>query len=1219
MSIPESIGRFGVRSCLGKGGMGAVYLGVDPRIDRLVALKVLHVHDDDVGERFLREARAAGRLQHPNIVTIFEVGDHEGQPFIAMEYVAGETIAEMVARHAELPITRKLELMEGLCAGLACAHQAGIIHRDIKPANLMVSKTGILKILDFGVARLSESGGTTAGMSLGTPAYMSPEQMEGEAVGIRSDVFSVGAVFYELLSYQQAFTGESYAQLRHQIVNRTLEPLARLAGVVDPSLIEILRHALARNPQDRYAGVDAMQREVARAAECLAAAPDPDPDMDEGELTLFAASPFVDVSGPSPTQRAGVDRTQLLERRANQLAAQMSRARKMLAKADFAEARAAAEAAAVLDPDNPGVLDLLERIHAKAKAHQIRRAVDTARDRLEVGDFAEAQRYADEALLLSPGNADAQQIRRDAEQAALERESVRERARDIAESTARAQKALAAGAFDLAIRAADEVLAFDPAQAEASAIRTQAVEAVEEARRQASLDSRAEQEIESARISCEAGHHESAIRRLEQFTPEHPLVRQTLAELRRQVEVAARRRQEEDQRHLEHASGLVGAGDMPGPLASAGGALAVDEHHEAGLALRAEIQHAAALTEANRRDAQDVDLARRRAALGGAAARLRRVVGEGVGALRARMTTRTGQLSALATVVVLLLGGLWWMVGSGPGPAPDTSAAQQEAESLLQRGALIEAAERIQQALAEAPGDEGLVTLAGSVLGEVRGLAREARQAAAGTSAERLVRAEASEAEAEQLTRTDDIAGATRAFMRTVTLYREAAMGDAALAQLLSQAEEQLGAGDVGRAAEFAQQALALAPAEPAVVALTSAIWEVVEEQNTQARRSAVGAGGSSLATFGEASGLRDEAVQMYEDADVSGAVRTLSRSGDRFGDARAEARGELAGRIETIVSSAQALLAGGQLIDAAAETARGLEISPRHERLRELATEIRSAAATRATDALATVPAAGRGVVGDAEALLVEADAAGDDFESAVRLYVDAAAGFLTGVDSFEGGVKLALEEGGELLEQGALERAASRLMPALEDGLASALAPQVRALVANVREAAEKKAAQARQRASENDEHPAFSIAKEQADGAYLRTGASQLHEAVTLFETAVTYFDEAAAAANVQPGFLTLRAAWETAWDANNLAELERLYPDSLASVSDWREGSPDSADWTLDDCEHLRRLPDGAWQTICRGTIADNPIEYQVTIRAEGDAWVFRDLRDSDPRR
>jgi serine/threonine-protein kinase len=190
---PSAIGRYQVLNRIARGGMGTLYLAWDPKLDRHVAIKVLTDDNDDLRERFSREARSAARLHHPNIVTIFDVGEYDGQPFIAMEYIQGETLATLIKERAPLPTVRRLEIIEQLADGLAFAHRIGIIHRDVKPANIMITRDGAVKILDFGIARIgSSSSMTMTGMLIGTLSYMSPEQGAGRPADNRSDVFAVG-------------------------------------------------------------------------------------------------------------------------------------------------------------------------------------------------------------------------------------------------------------------------------------------------------------------------------------------------------------------------------------------------------------------------------------------------------------------------------------------------------------------------------------------------------------------------------------------------------------------------------------------------------------------------------------------------------------------------------------------------------------------------------------------------------------------------------------------------------------------------------------------------------------------------------------------------------------------------------------------------------------------------------------------------------------------
>jgi serine/threonine protein kinase len=209
-SLATTIGRYHVVQLIAHGGMGSLYLARDPTIDRLIAIKLLQERFDDEAarERFAREARATGGLRHPNIVTVFDVGEHDKRPFIAMEYVPGETLAQLLRRRAPLSINERLAILEDLCAGLHFAHSAGIVHRDIKPANVMLDVSGTLKILDFGLARASDSGITKSGDQLGTLNYMSPEQVVGGHLDHRSDVYAVGAVAYELMSRRKAFQAQ---------------------------------------------------------------------------------------------------------------------------------------------------------------------------------------------------------------------------------------------------------------------------------------------------------------------------------------------------------------------------------------------------------------------------------------------------------------------------------------------------------------------------------------------------------------------------------------------------------------------------------------------------------------------------------------------------------------------------------------------------------------------------------------------------------------------------------------------------------------------------------------------------------------------------------------------------------------------------------------------------------------------------------------------------
>src|SRR5512141_2191650 len=269
------VGPFEVVSLLGSGGMGDVYRGRDTRLGREVALKVLpaHLADDKDGlARFAHEARAASALNHPNIVTIYDIGKTDGAPFLAMEFVTGRTLREIL-RDGPLPLRRLLDVAAQLTDGLASAHGAGIVHRDLKPDNLMLTSDGFLKILDFGIAKLSPGLGglggldgspslTGTGLVIGTPGYMSPEQASGRPVDFRSDQFSVGLLLYEMATGRRAFERPSPVETLSAIIREDPEPLTALAPRLPAPVRWVIERCLAKDPDERYASTRDLARDL---------------------------------------------------------------------------------------------------------------------------------------------------------------------------------------------------------------------------------------------------------------------------------------------------------------------------------------------------------------------------------------------------------------------------------------------------------------------------------------------------------------------------------------------------------------------------------------------------------------------------------------------------------------------------------------------------------------------------------------------------------------------------------------------------------------------------------------------------------------------------------------------------------------------------------------------------------------------------------------------
>ena len=256
-------GRYRLERPLGHGGMASVYLGRDTELDRPVAVKILAENaaaDDGLRERFVREARLAARLQHPNVVSVYDAGEDEGRPYIVMEHVEGETLSEVLGRRGRLPAEEARGLALQAARALAHAHAAGLVHRDVKPQNLLLRRDGTLKIADFGIARAAEGTALTqAGTVLGTAAYLAPEQALGEDVTPAADVYSLGAVIYELLTGRPPYEFDSLADLADKQRRHAITPVRELVPEVPRELEDVVMRSLARNPAYRP---DDLEREL---------------------------------------------------------------------------------------------------------------------------------------------------------------------------------------------------------------------------------------------------------------------------------------------------------------------------------------------------------------------------------------------------------------------------------------------------------------------------------------------------------------------------------------------------------------------------------------------------------------------------------------------------------------------------------------------------------------------------------------------------------------------------------------------------------------------------------------------------------------------------------------------------------------------------------------------------------------------------------------------
>jgi len=315
--------------------MGTVYRARDPGLDRLVALKTITggaVDSEEAKERFFREARAAARLQHPNIVTVYEAGDFEGALYIAMELLEGQDLSDVLKIERTIP--EKVRIIIEICNGLDYAHKRGVIHRDIKPANIRLLPDGKLKIVDFGIARLADAGMTRTGIILGTPSYVSPEMLAGDRFDHRADQWAVGIVLYELLAGRRPFSSREFTALARQIIQDPLPPLEETAPGLPAGLAAITARALSKSPHDRYHDLARMAWDLSRAI----------------GLPVPKAAPE-----PEASRRRSYEET-------------LEEAKRSLAALDLESALSAARRAQALEPSGREVVQLIARIEAKLDA-----------------------------------------------------------------------------------------------------------------------------------------------------------------------------------------------------------------------------------------------------------------------------------------------------------------------------------------------------------------------------------------------------------------------------------------------------------------------------------------------------------------------------------------------------------------------------------------------------------------------------------------------------------------------------------------------------------------------------------------------------------------------------------------------------------------------------------------------------------------------------------
>jgi esterase/lipase superfamily enzyme/serine/threonine protein kinase len=424
----KRIGRYEIIERLGRGAGGTRFLARDPLLDRLVAIKLIPFDNDELRDRWTREARAAARLNHPNIETIFEIGEDDGRPFIASEYIRGETLAEIIQLRRPLSVRRKIQIVEDACDGLAYAHRAGFIHRGITPEQIMVGSKGTTKLLGFG-GDAAGVGMTGAGMIAARVNYLSPEQITSAPVDARSDVFALGAVFYELVTSQKAFAGDIAGGVLHRIIAGQPASPGSVVPDLPIDLDRIIAHSLEKDPSQRYADAGAMRRELSRVRE----------DLDRQYGRTDSDSPTVISSAPAPSAPSrSIGRESIARLRATRIEQHLAVAHEHFAHGRFEDARVACEQVLILASEDSSALELLDRVHAaldeqekqRDRARRVQELLESASRLLAHGDYDAAGRHADQLLAIDPADARVQELRRSIQGAVAEQQRARQNRED---------------------------------------------------------------------------------------------------------------------------------------------------------------------------------------------------------------------------------------------------------------------------------------------------------------------------------------------------------------------------------------------------------------------------------------------------------------------------------------------------------------------------------------------------------------------------------------------------------------------------------------------------------------------------------------------------------------------------------------------------------------------------------------------------------------------
>jgi hypothetical protein len=565
---PSKIGKYDVIEVLGRGGMGVVYKATDPHLNRLVAIKMMtgaFSDNPDLLKRFYREAQSTANLQHPNIVTVFDLGDLEGSPYLVMEYLEGETLDAVITSGRALTLLAKINFICDVCQGLAYAHHNGIVHRDIKPGNIMVLKSGGIKIVDFGIAHIGDKTVTRTGQLIGSLGYMSPEQVNGKPIDTRTDIFSAGVVLYQLLTYSLPFDGDSTAATLLKIIHDPPPPLSKYITDVPPDLEGVILRALAKDREERYRTVEDLGFDLAQVRDRLKEG------MVEGHLReaeALLSRGFTHKAKELLLQVLKIDRQhtgairlfrsvqQSIEQ--EQIGVQIKQLRVQAEEAygnkQFEAALGYVDKALNLHQTDAGLQALKAGIQqAKTRAEELQNLLQRAEAAHQDGDLDVAKKVLEETLELAPNDLEAKALFR-----VIQREwDERTRRAQVDSLVESARKEIASRRFTAALDVLKEAEALDPNAPEVKSLLESASAGRAQERNRKELESINQQIEESLDRDDFVTAGQTIDRGLLKFPEDRTLLKlKVLAEKQRQV---SERKQFIDEQ-LAQARALLQAG-----------------------------------------------------------------------------------------------------------------------------------------------------------------------------------------------------------------------------------------------------------------------------------------------------------------------------------------------------------------------------------------------------------------------------------------------------------------------------------------------------------------------------------------------------------------------------------------------------------------------------------------------------------------------------------